>query len=359
MVPSRRLWVRLQPDAFHRHTSVLYPLLRPALFALDPERAHDLAFAALDAAAHAGVAKLAAPSLPADPVRVMGLDFPNRVGLAAGLDKDAAHLAGLATLGFGFLEAGTVTPRAQPGNPRPRMFRLPRAEALINRMGFNNGGAERFVENVRASGYRGILGCNIGKNADTPIERAADDYLACLAAVAPVASYVTVNVSSPNTKGLRDLQSEAALDALVARLVDARDRHVQKLGRSLPIALKIAPDLEPEVIRGIARVLVARRVDAVIATNTTTSRDAVAGLPHADEAGGLSGRPVLARSNEVVRTLARALDGALPVIGVGGILSGADAREKVACGAALVQLYTGLIYRGPSLVAECVRALAS
>ena len=338
---------------------VLYPLFRPALFALDPERAHDLAFAALDAAAAAGVAKLAAPRLPADPVSVMGLDFPNRVGLAAGLDKNAAHLAGLATLGFGFLEAGTVTPRAQPGNPRPRMFRLPQADALINRMGFNNDGVERFVANVRASGYRGILGCNIGKNADTPAGRAADDYLACLDAVAPVASYVVVNVSSPNTKGLRDLQSETALDALLERLCAARDRHVQKLGRALPLAVKIAPDLDDDAIGGIARVLASRKVDAAIATNTTVERDDVASLPHGGETGGLSGRPVFARSNRVLERLVEALDGALPVIGVGGILSGADAREKVARGAALVQLYTGLIYRGPALVAECVKALAA
>jgi dihydroorotate dehydrogenase len=337
---------------------MLYPFFRPALFALDPERAHAVAFAALDAAAAAGLARYTAPKLPADPVQAMGLAFPNRVGLAAGLDKDAAHLAGLASLGFGFLEAGTVTPRAQPGNPKPRLFRLPRAEALINRLGFNNGGVEAYVANVRASGYRGILGCNIGKNADTPQERAADDYLACLAAVAPVASYVTINVSSPNTKGLRDLQSEAALDALLAQLAAARDEHVQRLGRALPLVVKIAPDLGPDAIRGIARVLVARRVDGAIATNTTVARDTVASLPHGGEAGGLSGRPLFSRANEVLRILARALDGALPVIGVGGILSGDDAREKMAAGATLVQLYTGLIYRGPALVAECVRALA-
>ncbi|MCE7878046.1 MAG: quinone-dependent dihydroorotate dehydrogenase, partial [Betaproteobacteria bacterium PRO3] len=248
---------------------MLYPLIRPALFALDPERAHAMTLAALDAAATTGLARCTAPRLPADPIRVMGLDFPNRVGLAAGLDKDAAHLPGLASLGFGFLEVGTVTPRPQPGNPRPRMFRLPEAQALINRLGFNNGGVERYVVNVRASGYRGILGCNIGRNADTPNERAADDYLACLAAVAPVASYVTINVSSPNTTGLRDLQSETALDALLARLTAARDEHVQRLGHALPLAIKIAPDLDDDAIGGLARVLVARRVDAVIATNTT------------------------------------------------------------------------------------------
>jgi dihydroorotate dehydrogenase len=337
---------------------MVYPLIRPALFALDPERAHAMTLAALDAAAKRGLASRAAARLPRDPVRVMGIDFPNRVGLAAGLDKDAAHLPGLASLGFGFLEAGTVTPRPQPGNPKPRMFRLPGAEALINRLGFNNGGVERFVANVRASGFQGILGCNIGRNADTPNERAADDYLACLAAVAPVASYVTVNVSSPNTSGLRDLQSEAALHALLGSIVAARDAHVQALGRALPLAIKIAPDLEDDAIRGIARVLVARRVDAVIATNTTIAREAVARMKHGAERGGLSGRPLFERSNAVLRALAASLDGALPIIGVGGILSGDDAVAKVESGASLVQLYTGLVYRGPSLVGECVRALA-
>lgn len=337
---------------------MLYTLLRPALFTLDPERAHELAFAALDRAARLGLARLAAPRLPPDPVRVMGIDFPNRVGLAAGLDKDAAHLDGLAALGFGFLEAGTVTPRPQPGNPRPRMFRVPAAQALINRLGFNNSGVERFVANVRASGYRGVLGCNLGKNFDTPNERAADDYVAGLRAVAPVASYVTINVSSPNTKGLRELQAEEALADLVARVLAERDRRVQALGRALPVAIKIAPDLEPDAIRGVARVLARSGADAVIATNTTVAREAVAGLPHAAEAGGLSGRPLFAKSNAVLRALVDELDGAMPVIGVGGILSGDDAREKIACGAALVQLYTGLVYRGPALVAECVRALA-
>lgn len=337
---------------------MLYPLLRPALFALEPESAHELAFGGLDLAAHVGVAKWLLPKLPPAPVTAMGIAFPNRIGVAAGLDKNAEHIDGLAAFGFGHIECGTVTPRAQPGNPRPRIFRLVEAEGLINRMGFNNGGVERFVANVRASGYRGILGCNIGRNADTPNERAADDYLACLAAVAPVASYVTINVSSPNTTGLRDLQSEAALDSLLARLVVARDDHAQKLGRALPLAIKIAPDLEDDAIRGMARVLVARRVDAVIATNTTIARDAVAGMAHAAERGGLSGRPLFERSNAVLRTLARAVDGALPIVGVGGIASGEDAAAKIAAGASLVQLYTGLVYRGPALVGECVRALA-
>jgi dihydroorotate dehydrogenase len=336
----------------------LYPLFRPLLFAADPELAHDVALGGLDAAARVGIAQLAAPRLPQAPVDVMGIRFPNRVGLAAGLDKDAAHLTGLATLGFGFIEAGTVTPRAQPGNPRPRMFRIVEAKALVNRLGFNNGGVDAFVANVARSGYRGILGINIGKNFDTPNERAADDYVACLRAVHACASYVTLNVSSPNTKGLRDLQAEEALSALLARIVAERDGLAQKHGRCLPLAVKIAPDLDEPAVNAIARLLVRHRIDGVIATNTTISREAVAGLPHADEAGGLSGAPLLERSTAVLRMLAKALDGALPIIGVGGILAADDARQKIDAGATLVQLYTGLIYRGPDLVADCVRALA-
>ena len=336
----------------------LYPLFRPLLFAADPELAHDVALGGLDAAARVGLAQLAASRLPQAPVEAMGLRFPNRVGLAAGLDKNAAHLKGLATLGFGFIEAGTVTPRAQPGNPRPRMFRVVEAQALVNRLGFNNGGVDAFVANVARSGYRGILGINIGKNFDTPNERAADDYVACLRAVHAYASYVTINVSSPNTKGLRDLQAEEALSALLARIVAERDDLAQKHGRCVPLAVKIAPDLDDAAVNAVARLLVAHRLDGVIATNTTIARDGVAGLPHADEAGGLSGAPLRERSTAVLRTLAKALDGALPIIGVGGILAATDAQQKLDAGAALVQLYTGLIYRGPDLVAECVRALA-
>jgi len=336
----------------------LYPLARPLFFALDPETAHELAFAALDRAASFGLAQLAAPRLRDSPVSVMGITFPNRVGLAAGLDKNAAHLAGLATFGFGFLEAGTVTPRAQPGNPKPRMWRLPRAHALINRLGFNNDGLERFLANVADSSYRGILGINIGRNFDTPNERAADDYLACLKAVYAKAGYVTVNISSPNTKGLRDLQEDDALAALLRSLKQEQAKLSQQHGRHVPLVVKIAPDLTDDAIRGIARLLVLHRCDGVIATNTTIARDTVAGLPHADRAGGLSGGPLRERSNAVIRVLAKALDGAMPIIGVGGILSGEDAREKVAAGASLVQIYTGLIYRGPELVAECVEALA-
>jgi dihydroorotate dehydrogenase len=338
---------------------MIYPFFRPLLFALDPETAHDMAFASLDVAAKLGVVQALAPRALPSPVTAMGLDFPNRVGLAAGLDKNAAHIDGLAALGFGFVECGTVTPRPQPGNPKPRLFRLPQAEALINRLGFNNGGVERFLANVARATWRGILGLNIGKNFDTPNAHAVDDYLACLSAVYSRASYVTVNVSSPNTKGLRDLQSEDALTVLLRALKKAQNALSDRHGKYTPIAVKIAPDLSPQAIEGIARLLVRHRVDGVVATNTTTARDNVKGLPHADEAGGLSGRPLKARSTAVVAALAKALDGALPIIGVGGILSGADAKEKIDAGATLIQMYTGLIYRGPDLVSECARALAA
>jgi dihydroorotate dehydrogenase len=338
--------------------TMFYSLFRPLLFALDPEAAHEAAFRGLDLAAKSGLAQLILASLPASPVTAMGLEFPNRVGVAAGLDKNAEHIDGLAALGFGFIECGTVTPRAQPGNPRPRLFRLVEAQALVNRFGFNNGGVQRFLANASRARYRGVLGLNIGKNFDTPNDRAVDDYLTCLRAVYARASYVAVNVSSPNTKGLRALQQEEILAALLAALKSEQQRLAQQHGKYTPIAVKIAPDLGAAEIEAIARLLVRHRVDGVIATNTTTSRAAVEGVRHADEQGGLSGRPLRALSTEVVRTLARALDGALPIIGVGGILSGADAKEKIDAGATLVQVYTGLIYRGPELVAECVRALA-
>ncbi|MEP6943564.1 MAG: quinone-dependent dihydroorotate dehydrogenase [Betaproteobacteria bacterium] len=340
---------------------MLYPLFRPLLFALDPETAHDAVFASLDAAAACGIAQLVAPRVAPSPVTAMGLHFPNRVGLAAGLDKNAAHIDGLATLGFGFIECGTVTPRAQPGNPKPRMFRLVQAEALINRLGFNNDGVERFLANVaraRFTKHGGILGLNIGRNFDTPNERAVDDYLACLGAVYASASYVTVNVSSPNTKGLRELQGDAAFDRLLASLKAEQARLAQVHGKYTPLVVKIAPDLTPGDIARIGRSLAGHRVDGVIATNTTIDRSAVAGLEHADEAGGLSGKPLADKSTVVIRELAKALDGALPIIGVGGILSGADAQQKIDAGAALVQIYTGLIYRGPELVAEIAQALA-
>ncbi|HZQ62388.1 MAG TPA: quinone-dependent dihydroorotate dehydrogenase [Casimicrobiaceae bacterium] len=337
---------------------MLYSAFRPLLFALDPEQAHRAVFSSLDVAARLGVASLLVPRVPASPVRVMGLDFPNRIGLAAGLDKNAEHIDGLARLGFGFIECGTVTPRAQPGNPRPRLFRLIEAEALINRMGFNNEGLEPFLQNAARASFRGILGLNIGKNFDTPNERAVDDYLTCLRAVYERASYVAVNISSPNTKGLRELQAVDALHALLSALKREQTELSGRHGKYTPIAVKIAPDLEPEAIDAIARLLVAERMDAVIATNTTTSRVALQGLAGAEETGGLSGRPLRAQATAVVRRLAQALDGALPIIGVGGIMSGADAVEKIEAGATLVQIYTGLVYRGPDLVAECARAVA-
>ncbi|AAZ96598.1 dihydroorotate dehydrogenase 2 [Thiobacillus denitrificans ATCC 25259] len=336
---------------------MLYSLIRPALFSLDAEDAHGLTLTGLDVAQRLGLVGLQ-PRATGKPVQVMGIDFPNAVGLAAGLDKDGAHLKGLAALGFGFLEIGTVTPRPQPGNPKPRLFRLPAAEGIINRMGFNNLGVDNLVRNVVASGYTGVLGINIGKNKDTPNERAADDYLACLDKVYAHARYVTVNISSPNTQNLRELQQDEALDALLSAIKLRQSELAQQHGRYVPIALKIAPDLDEAQIAAIAALLMRHGIDAVIATNTTIARDAVAGLPNANESGGLSGAPVREASTRVVRTLAQHLGGALPIIGVGGILSGDDARAKIAAGASLVQLYSGLIYRGPGLVRECVERLA-
>jgi dihydroorotate dehydrogenase len=337
---------------------MLYPLLRPLLFTLDPETAHDVSFTSLDVAARCHVAQFALPKVPDSPVVAMGLTFRNRVGVAAGLDKNAEHIDGLAAFGFGHIECGTVTPRPQPGNPRPRLFRLPAAQALINRMGFNNRGVERFLANAARAKWAGVLGLNIGKNFDTPNDRAVDDYLTCLRAVYRRASYVAVNISSPNTKGLRDLQAEGALTALLKALKAEQKALADEHGKYTPVAIKIAPDLEPAAIDGIARLLVRHRIDGVIATNTTITREAVKGLPRAEETGGLSGRPLKELSTAVVRRLARALDGALPIIGVGGILSGEDAKEKIDAGATLVQVYTGLVYRGPDLVAECARATA-
>lgn len=340
--------------------NVLYALARPLLFSLDPEAAHNLALPALKRAAEFGLTKLISHPAP-DPRKVMGIDFPNPVGLAAGLDKDGAYIDGLAALGFGFIEVGTVTPRAQPGNPLPRIFRLPQAKAIINRMGFNNGGVDAFVANVQASRFyqnkEGVLGLNIGKNASTPIEQAADDYVLCLEKVYPYASYVTVNISSPNTKNLRQLQGGSELDTLLSRLKDTQQRLADRHKRYVPIAVKIAPDIDNEQIKSIASALLRHKLDAVIATNTTITRDAVKGLPHAEETGGLSGAPVFELSNTVIRALKAEVGNALPIIGVGGILSGQDAQAKIDAGATLVQLYTGLIYRGPGLIKECAAAL--
>jgi dihydroorotate dehydrogenase len=338
----------------------IYPFIRPLLFALDAERAHHLTLPALRRAERLGLTRMIAQPA-ADPRTVMGIRFPNPVGLAAGLDKDGAYIDGLAALGFGFIEVGTVTPRAQPGNPQPRMFRLPQASAIINRLGFNNGGVDAFVRNVQSSRFyqerTGVLGLNIGKNADTPIERAAEDYLHCLRKVYPYASYVTVNISSPNTKNLRQLQGESELDDLLAQLKAEQRSLADRHGRYVPLALKIAPDIDGRQIDMIADALIRHGIDGVIATNTTITRDAVNGMVHGDEAGGLSGAPVFALSNRVIAGLKSALGDALPIIGAGGIMSGADAKIKSDAGASLVQLYSGLIYRGPALVREAAAAL--
>ena len=335
-----------------------YPLLRSLLFRLDPEHAHDLSLGALRAMRPLGLPRLLAGVSPKLETQVLGLQFPNPVGLAAGLDKNGDYIRALNALGFGFIEVGTVTPRPQPGNPKPRMFRLPAANALINRMGFNNKGVDYLVKRVTQSGYRGVLGINIGKNFDTPVERAAEDYLHCLEKVYPHASYVTVNVSSPNTPGLRDLQHGGMLDELLAAVKGEQMRLSLAWNRYVPIVVKIAPDMTDEQIIGLADALLRHGMDAVAATNTTLSREGVDGLEHADEAGGLSGAPVRDRSTHVIRVLNAHFQGALPIIGVGGIMSGHDAVVKLRAGASLVQLYSGLVYRGPGLVGEVVRALA-
>jgi dihydroorotate dehydrogenase len=335
----------------------VYPLLKPLLFRLDAEQAHDLTLKSLKRAEQLGLLAWAAGRLPDQPRQVMGLHFPNPVGLAAGLDKNAMVIDGMAGLGFGFLEVGTVTPRPQPGNPQPRLFRLPEAEAIINRFGFNNLGVDQLIQNVKAAKFKGVLGINIGKNFDTPNERAAEDYLTCMRKVYAHASYITVNISSPNTKNLRALQEKDALSQLLATLKAEQNILAQVHGKYVPVALKIAPDLSSEQVEEIAGLLMQHRIDGVIATNTTLARVAVAGLAHADEAGGLSGTPVKDSSTRVIHTLAASLQNSLPIIGVGGILTGADAREKIAAGASLVQLYSGLIYKGPQLIKDSRKAL--
>ncbi|MBT0960726.1 quinone-dependent dihydroorotate dehydrogenase [Denitromonas iodatirespirans] len=332
---------------------MLYDLIRSVFFAMDAERAHGLGMTALRLG---GQLLPPATPLPAMPTEVMGITFPNRVGLAAGLDKNGEAIDGLARIGFGFLEIGTVTPRPQPGNPKPRLFRLPEVEGIINRMGFNNHGVDALVANVKAAKYRGVLGINIGKNFDTPIERAVDDYLACLDKVYALASYVTVNISSPNTKNLRALQGASELDALLGPLKAAQERLADRHGKQVPLALKIAPDLDDDQIAQIADAVRRHRFEAIIATNTTIAREAVQGLRHGDETGGLSGGPVREASTRVIRALAGRLGGEVPIIGVGGILDGAGAREKIEAGARLVQIYSGLIYHGPRLIRDCVAA---
>ena len=348
---------------------VPYALARPFLFGLDPEAAHDATMASLAFTQNTPLALAYRQKRIDDPVSVAGLQFPNRIGLAAGLDKNARCIDALGAMGFGFVEVGTVTPLAQSGNPKPRMFRIPAKNALINRLGFNNGGLEAFIANIKRSQFhscsrisgkdkRMILGLNIGKNALTPIENAAADYLTCLSGVYPYADYITVNISSPNTKNLRDLQNDEALDALLGAIAVRQAELTAQHSVRRPIFLKIAPDLDAAQIKVIAATVLRHRIDGVIATNTTLSREAVTGLPHAQEAGGLSGAPVLELSNQLIRQLRKALGSTVPIIGVGGVLSGEDAVSKIQAGANLVQIYTGLIYRGPQLVSQAAGAIA-
>ena len=335
----------------------MYALARPFLFCLDAERAHDLGLTAIEAAYRTGFNPLLAAKPAPDPIEVFGLRFDNPVGLAAGLDKNGAHVDALAALGFGFVEVGTTTPRAQPGNPKPRMFRLPESEAVINRLGFNNGGVDALVRNVERAKFGGILGINIGKNKDTPNERAIEDYLFCLERVYARASYITINISSPNTQGLRDLQQEDTLKRFLGTLVDARERLAGQHGRRKPMLLKIAPDLADAELDAIAEVALATRIDGLICTNTTVDRSVIRGAPYAEETGGLSGKPLFEKATTVLRGMSQRLGGKIPLVGVGGILSGANAAAKVAAGASLVQFYTGMIYRGPALIRDCVEAI--
>lgn len=335
----------------------MYALARPFLFCLDAERAHDLGLVSIETAYRTGFNGLLAARPAPLPVDAFGLRFANPVGLAAGLDKNGAHVDALAALGFGFIEIGTTTPRPQAGNPKPRMFRLPEAQAVINRLGFNNGGVDALVRNAERARFAGPLGINIGRNKDTPNERAVDDYLFCLERVYARASYVTINISSPNTQGLRDLQDEETLKRFIGTLRDAQERLAAKHGARKPMLLKIAPDLAEAELDGIADVLLASGIDGLICTNTTIDRAPVAGLKHAGESGGLSGRPLFAKSTAVLRGMAKRIGGRMPIIGVGGIVEGSDAAAKVDAGATLVQFYTGMVFRGPALIGECVEAM--
>lgn len=333
---------------------MLYSLARPLLFSLAPERAHDLTLSLLKSAHKMGVVR---PHVAAKPVTCMGIEFPNPVGLAAGLDKNGAYIDALASLGFGFIEIGTITPRPQSGNPQPRLFRIPQAKAIINRMGFNNAGVDQLIENVKAAKYKGILGINIGKNADTPVENAVSDYLICLEKVYNYASYITVNISSPNTKNLRSLQSGDALTELLETLKKRQLELAEEYQHYVPLVLKVAPDLSQEEIEFIAAKLLQFKIDGLIVTNTTLSREGVEGLPFGDETGGLSGAPVFEKSTQCLREFSKLLQNKIPLIGVGGILSGEQALAKQQAGASLVQVYSGLIYTGPDLVKDCVDAM--
>jgi len=336
-----------------------YTGIRNLLFKLSPETSHELSLDMIGALGRLKLTGLFAAKVPSNPVTVMGVEFPNPVGLAAGLDKNADHIDGLAALGFGSIEVGTVTPRPQPGNPKPRLFRLPQAQAIINRMGFNNLGVDHLIEQVKASKFNGVLGINIGKNFDTPVEKATEDYLICLRKAYAYASYITVNISSPNTPGLRTLQFGDSMDELLAALKKEQKLLTEEHGKYVPMAIKIAPDMNDEEIKLVAGKLMSHEMDAVIATNTTLDKSLVEELPHGDEAGGLSGAPVTEQSTHVVKVLAEVLKGQLPIIAVGGIMDGASAAEKIAAGASLVQLYTGFIYRGPELIEEVADAVAS
>lgn len=335
----------------------IYSLIKPLLFQFDAEATHDFTLKALKTAERLSLTSLLGAAPICQPRQVMGITFPNAVGLAAGLDKNAAVIDGVAALGFGFIEVGTITPRPQPGNPKPRLFRVQEAQGIVNRFGFNNLGVDHLVANVKAAKYKGVLGINIGKNFDTPIENAVDDYLICMQKVYAHASYITVNISSPNTKNLRALQEKEALASLLATLKLEQAKLADIHGQYVPIALKIAPDLALEQINEIADLLMQHHFDGVIATNTTLSRDRVQGMANANEAGGLSGAPVREKSTIVIKQLSQRLQNEVPIIGVGGILSGEDAAEKMAAGASLVQLYSGLIYKGPALVHDVCKAL--
>jgi dihydroorotate dehydrogenase len=335
----------------------LYALARPFLFALDAEHAHDAGLRAIEAAYRTGLNPLLASRPAALPTRCFGIEFPNPVGLAAGLDKNGAHIDALAALGFGFIEIGTTTPRPQAGNPKPRMFRLPEHEAVINRLGFNNGGVDALIANVDRARFRGVLGINIGRNKDTPNEHAVDDYLHCLERVYALAHYVTVNISSPNTRGLRDLQEVETLKRFIGTLRERQQQLAAQHRRAVPMLLKIAPDLDEARLDGIAAVLREAGIEGAICTNTTIDRSAVAGHRHGGEAGGLSGRPLFAQSTRVLRGMSERLGDKVPLIGVGGVLSGSDAAAKIGAGATLVQFYTGMIFRGPALIGESVDAI--
>jgi dihydroorotate dehydrogenase len=335
----------------------IYTLAKPLLFQLDAEVAHDLTLKGLKFAQKAGLLHLYPSPIICESRTVMGITFPNAVGLAAGLDKNGAVIDGMASLGFGFIEIGTITPRPQPGNPKPRLFRVKQAQGIINRFGFNNLGVDYLIANVKAAQYKGVLGINIGKNFDTPMENAVDDYLICMQKVYAHATYITVNISSPNTKNLRALQEKTALSQLLLKLKAEQTKLADQHGRYVPITLKIAPDLAFEQVNEIADLLLEHQIDGVIATNTTLSREPVEGMEHANESGGLSGAPVRDVSTLVISQLSKRLQGALPIIGVGGILTGADAVEKIAAGASLVQVYSGLIYKGPQLVRDICKSL--